>query len=773
MEQKRNLILTGVLIVVLATILFAANEYVYGILPADVTKTILLFGASAFVVAAFLGSVADASSIIERIRRSRTRVDYHRTPGKGTHGRVAGRLQRNRDIMLKKIRYDWIQGGLEYSLHGAVLLHLGLEYRPDMVHPWDMELRRPHCADSMIPEGSPMISVCDALGGSFLILGEPGSGKTTALLELTRDLLDRAEADDDAPIPTVFNLSTWTTNRDDIEQWLVTELNVQYQVPIEIGTIWVEDDALLLLLDGLDEVKDPYGDACVTAINEFRSRHGVSIVVCSRTLDYEALNERLQLPGAVVQKPLTPAQIDQYLESLGESLKPVNCAIHVDRLLMDLAQTPLHLSIIALAYRGMPFEDLLIPGTAKERENHLFETYIDRMFSEHRKSTLHYDPYGHETDPRLARRLWWLARLMNHGSQVRFHIEGLQPEALTKTAYRRAYAAVLAILLAIVVFGSSALSFGFALKSVTHSPASGAISGAFFGLTSSMGMWIVFSGSYSIFYRAMLGVFVGSAMVLVVRSFLDNPIICLLVGLPVAVMTTIAYKSLGKDPSGWSPSSGLLSISTSRKSVEWSWQAGWEGLVKRLPLGIPFGLAGGVAVGVSFGPILGIVVGTGFVLAVGVVGAMARGWIYGNIDPLTRPNEAIWRSLENAVRFGAAGGLWVGLILGSLIGLMTDVFTGLLAGALFAVAVFVLGALTAGGFTVVQHCILRVFLYYCEDVPLRYPPTLDHAIYHIFLKRVGGGYMFYHGLLRDRFERDGLRLANRLERIWAVGKHNC
>ncbi len=51
--------------------------------------------------------------------------------------------------------------------------------------------------------------VFDAVGGELLILGAPGSGKTTMLLELTRDLLARARQDATHPLLVVFNLSSW------------------------------------------------------------------------------------------------------------------------------------------------------------------------------------------------------------------------------------------------------------------------------------------------------------------------------------------------------------------------------------------------------------------------------------------------------------------------------------------------------------------------------------------------------------------------------------
>lgn len=69
-----------------------------------------------------------------------------------------------------------------------------------------------------------MTQVYDDADGELLILGAPGSGKTTLLLELARDLLFRAEQDEDHPIPVVFNLSSWAMKRQTLSDWLVEEL---------------------------------------------------------------------------------------------------------------------------------------------------------------------------------------------------------------------------------------------------------------------------------------------------------------------------------------------------------------------------------------------------------------------------------------------------------------------------------------------------------------------------------------------------------------------
>jgi len=79
-----------------------------------------------------------------------------------------------------------------------------------------------------------MLELFDQASGSLFILGEPGTGKTTMLLELGRQAIERAQEDFTQPIPVVFNLSSWTTNMS-IADWLVEELRSKYYVSSRIG----------------------------------------------------------------------------------------------------------------------------------------------------------------------------------------------------------------------------------------------------------------------------------------------------------------------------------------------------------------------------------------------------------------------------------------------------------------------------------------------------------------------------------------------------------
>ena len=143
------------------------------------------------------------------------------------------RTLRNRQAMLELVRNTWVKGVLEQSLHGAALIELGLEGKPGAVrHPWGMAgLQVLDQPNRSLPPGTNIIEVFDNTSGALLILGEPGSGKTTMLLELARNTIARAEGDPTLPIPVVFNLSSWAEKRQSIVEWLVEELNTKYHVP--------------------------------------------------------------------------------------------------------------------------------------------------------------------------------------------------------------------------------------------------------------------------------------------------------------------------------------------------------------------------------------------------------------------------------------------------------------------------------------------------------------------------------------------------------------
>jgi hypothetical protein len=341
----------------------------------------------------------------------------------------AARALRNRQAMLRLVSDTWVKGFLESSVHRAALIELGKEELAEAVErPWEMVVQMPGRPSGPAPPGMAMVELLEEMGGALLILGEPGSGKTITLLQLAREAIARAEADVSQPIPAVLHLSSWAARRLPLAEWLADELTAKYQIPKRIGRPWIEQDALLLLLDGLDEVDPAHRQACVEAINRYRGEHGRGgVVVCCRAAEYQALPSRLQLNGAILLQPLTAEQVDGYLAAAGPPLAGLRAAVERDPALAELAQTPLMLGVMALAYRDLPAESL-----AARRPTHLFAAYVSHVF-QRRGVARRY------TRRQTITWLTWLAQRLEQHSQTVFLLEELQPSWLVSHAQRWLY----------------------------------------------------------------------------------------------------------------------------------------------------------------------------------------------------------------------------------------------------------------------------------------------------------------------------------------------
>ncbi|MDX2096701.1 MAG: NACHT domain-containing protein, partial [Leptolyngbyaceae cyanobacterium bins.59] len=347
---------------------------------------------------------------------------------------------RNRQILLNKVRNYWIKGVLETSLQGRVAIELSLYQRSDALErPWNALWETPDQARQPLPPGTRLIDKFDGLGAgrTLLILGEPGGGKTTTLLELARDLLNRAEQNLSEALPIVFNLSSWggpegLAKTGTIADWLVEELHTKYQVSPEIAKVWVQGEQLLLLLDGLDEVHSSCRNACVQALNEFSQTHGhTEMVVCSRLQDYEALSHRLRFQAAICLQFLSLDQIQHYLLNAGPELETIRTLLQTDPTLQELARSPLMLNMMTLACRGLEVSHFP-ETTLEERRRQLFDAYIDRMFQRR--------PLGPYRCKQYLGWLRWLAQNLQRTAETVFLIERMQPDWLPTRFHRWLYA---------------------------------------------------------------------------------------------------------------------------------------------------------------------------------------------------------------------------------------------------------------------------------------------------------------------------------------------
>ena len=264
--MRKKIIITLFVFLMLILLVLGVSYFIQPRLAQEPNRVLYLSFASLVGVSTFLGFIFGLVGFIAflRARNERKTVLINEQQN-----------LRNRKNMLQLVWNTWIDGVLKQSLYKEVL-ELEMKTKPDAVeHPWDMVMEMPDQTPKTVTPGTSMLKLLDHSNGSLLILGEPGSGKTTILLELARLAIGRAEVDPIEPIPVVFNLSSWTPKLA-LADWLVNELRDKYYVSTKIGRQWIETDELLLLLDGLDEVKVESREACVQSINTFRADHNMN-----------------------------------------------------------------------------------------------------------------------------------------------------------------------------------------------------------------------------------------------------------------------------------------------------------------------------------------------------------------------------------------------------------------------------------------------------------------------------------------------------------------
>ena len=346
------------------------------------------------------------------------------------------RLQAPRDRLLEEVKQE-VQAGLAQSLHAAVLANLSQDSPPTGVNRcWDVEVKGGNRPSFRLPPKASVAKVFDRTGGKLVILGATGSGKTTTLLELARVLVSRAQKDARKPVPVLFELGSWKAESGAIADWLIAQLQFKYRISPAVGKKWLAEQKLLPLLDGLDEVETHRQNICIQAINqfvesEFKPKH---LVACSSFEAYKNCDTRFRLQAAVLLKPLTETQIQNYL--LEARSRELWYSIEREPELLKLAKVPLLLSMMALAYEDILIESWKRITSAEEQRKYLLTAYIRHQMTREVKQY----PRGKELRPEQIRHwLGWLARRMEQQGIQEFYLDRIPSSWLQTDEERRKY----------------------------------------------------------------------------------------------------------------------------------------------------------------------------------------------------------------------------------------------------------------------------------------------------------------------------------------------
>ncbi len=601
-------------------------------------------------------------------------------------------------ILLQDVKKE-VQERQEQSLYSSVRLNLEVEqqnYR--VLPPWSAAIVQQSQPIVPLDAGSQIVDVFDHLKieRKLLVLGEPGGGKTTMMLELAKALLERAMAYKAEPIPVLLNLSSWTKPDQSIFEWLVSELKKKYGIRQDLAQRWLEKKQLLPLLDGLDEVAPQHQRTCAEALNTWltgdSTQRPCGVLICCRREEFEQIvQQQLSLYGAIYLRALTIEQIENYFTQIG--LPNVWETVQCDESLQELLTTPLFLSMFGLAHQQGKFSlsDWQSRTTSDLKIQYLLDTYWEAAITRElildpnaRQQGILSNTYATKLLPKplvIKRALIFAAKALEKESQTELLIERIQPSWLMdeqRLVYRVLF---MLLILAFLLFSS---------WSVKHLP---------------------------------------KELVLLLFTF---PWLKYLLTMDhIAPAEKLRFKRI-------------------------FWLIRKNRMTARLLLSITSTLLIGFGLlmrktGAEWSAIP-IVILTGMIINISI------SWLFENIRAeLSTSGEAnqgmkdSWRNITFFV-------LYV-LILASLIFVRFQwgirAFTGnyLSIQVLFVYVIYISGfaAFEGGGKALIQHFILRLVLAWNRYAPLRYDLMLNYCVERLLLQRVGGRYRFMHKLLQDYF----------------------
>lgn len=302
-------------------------------------------------------------------------------------------------IFRDRVRRYWLETVLKPSLQDETSFNIGLALEKDAVASQNQ-------AKNLNLSGSiDIYKSYKALEENFLILGEPGSGKTILLLELATGLLLNEKLE----MPLIVNLSSWEGKKfwekeSSFEDWLFKEAERSYRIRAAAFRRWLADKKLILLLDGFDEIPEAVRAEKIIELNRFhKANPDIPLVVCSRSDEYRTSasqsKNKLDFENAIRLEALSEKQIRAYLAH--PELAALEQLYETDVIVRGLMKIPFLLSALGFTYRGEHINQLELENdnNRNNRLKHLFDNYISKQLKTY--SPLEYNE--RETKTYLAR----------------------------------------------------------------------------------------------------------------------------------------------------------------------------------------------------------------------------------------------------------------------------------------------------------------------------------------------------------------------------------
>lgn len=282
--------------------------------------------------------------------------------------------------------------------------------------------------------------------GRLLIVGSAGSGKTGLLLNLAKYLAEKALNDASQPLPVIFNLGSWSRGYASFSDWVTAMLTKGYGLSSDVAKRLQEEQLIVYLLDGLDELasnENPVCAAkaraeCLASLYRFLHDGSMSAVICSRREEFDEMiwqtGTEPPVPVLMVHD-LSPLRIDRALISASYTRRDKFAAPHLQAVLRadygsiyyQVLSTPFYFTTALQVFDSTERPIIDAPDEDTLKSN-LVAAFIQKKL-EVTPNARHF-PYS---AAKTLGWLTWLAVFLKNEKSVTFELSDLQPSILGQT----------------------------------------------------------------------------------------------------------------------------------------------------------------------------------------------------------------------------------------------------------------------------------------------------------------------------------------------------
>ncbi|SDC95565.1 NACHT domain-containing protein [Glycomyces harbinensis] len=273
----------------------------------------------------------------------------------------------------------------------------------------------------------------------FVILGAPGSGKTSVLVNLLCDILSEPDRTAGDPVPVLVTVTGWDPNTP-FPDWLEARLKQDYPHLAQrshqergrrndpsLAAVLIATGKIIPLLDGLDEIADQDRQSRVIAeLN--KAAYDVPLALTCRTTEYRVAVNRGEFTHDAKEYELQPLDVRQAAAYLrGGERTPASADVAAGRWesviselgrggpLAEALSTPLMVYLARTAYEGTharPSELIELP-TRKAIEQRLAAAYLPAVYQ---RTTRHRQLHGRRLDDAMAAMQFFARHLRDQGT---------------------------------------------------------------------------------------------------------------------------------------------------------------------------------------------------------------------------------------------------------------------------------------------------------------------------------------------------------------------